>query len=201
MKLVRQFVLQKFPTHVAISQSQKPKYRNGIVINPKRVGKPKYQKISFQGLYNGSMHPNVRQKVMKTIHEYINRCIRNSPPIEGLGFDKSLVIRGMLYVPVNFGTVKMINDEINHHPIHHDEDYEPNWDILNAGTLWTKAFEDCLKKPDAEDVASRSRGAVIPEDNVKYLSGSGEMRVRFVDTFAERRIVFNLYIDDLNEQY
>lgn len=197
MKLIRQITLHKFPTHLQISLQQRPKYKDGVLQNPKTVGMPKMAKITFNALYSGNLHEMVRQKMMKFIHLYIKRQLRNVEPIPT---DKPLVIRCMAYLPINYGSVRMIKGQLNWKAP--SKDYKPNWDIFNFGVIWVKAIEDVLHEDEMDEKTGLyvTRKRLIPEDTVEYVTGSGEMRVRFIEEFDQRKIVINIYEDD-DEHY
>ena len=198
MKLVKSITLHKFPTHIKLSEKQRAKYDDqGKLKNKSQVDLPKYSKLNFQGLYNGNMHHTVRQKLVKTVHHYINRQIRDLKPLQ-FPEGASLVIRGMMYVPRNFGNVKMRLGKLQ--VTKPKKNYIPNWDMLNAGALWVKVFEDCISRPEIQQNI-QIRPSLIEDDHAGIVSGTGEMRRRFIDNFNERKIVFNIYLDDLDEKF
>ncbi|MHA2255519.1 MAG: hypothetical protein ACXAAM_05565 [Candidatus Heimdallarchaeaceae archaeon] len=194
MKLVRRIVLYRFPTHIKISESRRAKVVNGVTKNPKAAGTPGYQKITFQGLYSGNIHPFTRNKIVEGMHKYINYQLRKEKPID-IDPEKPLVIRGKLYVPRNYGKVSVRNGNLTWKPP--KETYVEEWDVLNASVFWIKAFEDCISRPDNDANGVAIRESLIPDDNASFISGSGEMRRRYIDSLAKRKIVFEIYEDDL----
>jgi len=200
MKLVKTITLHQFPTHVKLSDKRRAKKdKEGNITNPRAAGTPKFQKINFQYLYDGSAHGTTRQKMIKHMHHYINKQIRNVDTID-MDANKPLVIRGMLYAPINFGSVRTQNGNV----IIKDppEGYVPNWDMINFGTIWVKAFEDCISGDEMDSKGETIiRPRIIPDDHCGYVSGTGEMRVRFIEKFSQRKIVFNIYQDDLDEYF
>jgi hypothetical protein len=194
VKLVRTIVLHRFPTHVKITDKRRAKVVDGVVKNPKAVGTPGYQKITFQGLYSGNMHPFTRNKIVETMHKYINHQIRKESPID-IDPQKPLLIRGKLYVPKNYGKVSVRNGNLTWKKP--KDTYTEEWDVLNASVFWVKAFEDCISRPDKDANGVVIREPIIPDDNAGFISGTGEMRRRYVDNLSKRKIVFEIYEDDL----
>ena len=194
MKLVRRIVLHRFPTHIKLSDSRRAKIVDGVVKNPNTIGTPKYQKVTFQGLYSGNIHPFTRNKLVEGMHKYINYQLRDQLPIE-IDPEKPLVIRGKLYVPRNYGKVSVRKGKLTWKAP--KDGYTEEWDVLNASVFWVKAFEDAISRPDKDANGVVIRDSIIPDDNAGYLSGSGEMRRRYVDHISKRKIVFEIYEDDL----
>jgi len=194
MKLIRTFVLHKFPTHIKVSDKRKAKVVDGVLKNPSTAGKPKYQKLNFQGLYSGNIHPHTRSKLVAKMHRYINIQIRNHLPIK-IDPEKPLVLRGKMYVPKNYGKVSVRGGVLTWKPP--KASYEEEWDVLNASVFWIKAFEDSVSRPEEDKNGVIIRKAIIPDDSARFLSGTGEMRRRYIDDLADRKIIFELYEDDL----
>lgn len=158
----------QFPTHVPVTRNKK--------------APNKYQKISGQSLYSGSMSRFQRDIAVNWLHNYLSTAIsedvwnRVSIALESANYP----IQSHLYfcAPLNYGTVKRIKGNIVWHPA--EPDYIPNWDIDNQW-IWNKLFCDVLQLQ-----------GVIPNDNVKYIKSFG---ITFVQTsdLNDRKLVFKLY--------
>lgn len=48
-----------------------------VIANPKASGTPKIWTINGQAIWSGMLHPNVRAKVARILHEYFNKKVKN----------------------------------------------------------------------------------------------------------------------------
>lgn len=161
-------VYNKFPTHVPVTRNKK--------------APNKYQKISGQSLYSGSMNHYQREIAVEWLHNYL--LIEKSQTYwDGLKHVLStteypLKIHLYFHAPLNYGTVRRLKGNVVWHPA--EPDYIPNWDIDNQW-IWGKLFCDVLQIAGA-----------IPNDNVKFINRS---TIEFVDTLdlEDRKLVFKIY--------
>jgi hypothetical protein len=147
-------VLPKFPTHIFVS-------------------KKKAMKLGYNNIHAGINH-YVREKTVKQLHDYIEEYLPT-----GLKIDGPVGTRLIIYVPINFGSVRMLKGEIRWKVP--DKTYKPNWDLDNLAFVWLKILNDSL-------VSS----GIIPEDTVEYLQGT-LYKVEFVSTFEERKLVYKIF--------
>ncbi len=177
MNLVRTIEVPEFITHIKVSERRRAKYKpSGEIANPRAVGTPRYEKINSQKIYSGNMTPMLRQKVVKSMKLFLADHVMKETPLTNF----PVVIRGEAHVPENYGDVRASKGEI-HFPLLLDT-YIANWDIDNLGYLWCKCFNDCLVEY-----------SILPDDNIRYVKGSGEMMYMGVDDFDKRKLVFNIF--------
>lgn len=95
-----------------------------VVANPKSVGTPHWEKVSFQKIYNGDISKHVRAKMVIEVKKFINSKL-----------DQLKAIKEEDY-PIK------IQMEI------HDTFLERGalFDIGNRGWMYGKVFEDCLTR-------------------------------------------------------
>jgi len=138
--------------------------------------KLKYLKINGQAIYNGSLHPFTRAKVVKQMHEYVKPFIDEELKGRDLSRLFPLSIRLEVHVPINYSSVRRLKGEIRWSPP--KDGYIANWDVDNLW-IWGKVFNDELTESE-----------YITDDSVSYVTDSGGVRFKEVATFKERKLVF-----------
>lgn len=110
-----------------------------VIANPKVAGTPRMMKIGGQAILNGSIHPNVRNKMFQMMKQFfLDSFIENGMvPFKEKEFP--LKIEGKLYMPLFEKTNSF-------------------WDVDNMQIPYLKAFQDAL-------VA----GGYIPDDHMLYI--------------------------------
>lgn len=83
-----------------------------------------------------------------------------------------------IYVPKNYGSVRMVKGKITWKPPH--DRYKPNWDLDNLAFIWLKSLNDGLVK-----------AGVLPDDTVEYLNSTA-YSVHYVKNFANRKLVYDI---------
>jgi len=145
--------LPQFPSHVKIS-------------------KTKSMKLGYNKIYAGINH-FVREKTVRQIHEFVEAYV----PI-GLELPAPVGTHLRIYVPINYGNVRMVKGNITWKPPH--DRYKPNWDLDNLAFIWLKSLNDGLVK-----------AGVLPDDTVEYLNSTA-YSVHFVKTFEQRKLVYEI---------
>lgn len=147
--------IPEFESKIVLVKARRPKYRTekvkdstGKVVtqkvlkNPRTAGKPKYWNVNGQTIYNGTLPPMQRARMMKKLKEYV----------------ESYIPKGLTIPKEWLGNIK-ISVEI--HDILPSSRY---WDCDNKWP-WLKVFSDCLTEggyiPDDNIQFVRSNGEVI----------------------------------------
>jgi hypothetical protein len=142
------------------------------------INKKDFIKIGYNKIYAG-VHFSQRAPLVAAMHGFIERHIP-----EGLSIQGPVESFLTIYVPVNYGSVKLIvNKETNQREINWKPasiTYKSNWDIGNLASIWSKCLDDVVVKK-----------GIIPEDTTEYLIGGGHRFVP-VNTLAERKLVYKL---------
>lgn len=97
-----------------------------VIANPKKVGKPRYQKINGQDIYNGNISKAVRNNLIIAIKNQFRQFAILCPKMKSY--------------PV------MMEVEVWDTPI--DSEFSQDWDLDNRAFPYNKAFADVLKKGD-----------------------------------------------------
>jgi len=145
--------LPQFPSHVKISKN-------------------KSMKLGYNKIYAGINH-FVREKTVRQIHEFVEAHV----PI-GLELPVPVGTHLRIYVPINYGNVRMVKGNITWKPPH--DRYKPNWDLDNLAFIWLKSLNDGLVK-----------AGILPDDTVEYLNSTA-YSVHFVKTFEQRKLVYEI---------
>lgn len=141
----------------------------------------KLYKISGQRIYDGSMHPMIRAKIMdglksryKPLGDELSALVHSSGGI--LRAEGSVIIE--YGVPVNYGDIRSLKGRISWLPP--KPGYQPRWDLSN---LWPmrKAIEDAMV--DAH---------LMKDDNIAFVNEITE-RVVGVDHIDDRYIRFTFH--------
>jgi hypothetical protein len=123
-----------------------------IVKNSKSAGTPKYWKINGQDLWNGNLHPHVRAKVSKELHQYFGRII-----------DENLVQKGV-------SSIEIGEDKRLFFIYTFNINIKGSQDIDNMN-VYIKTFSDTLttrNNPNQSDVVKMG---IIPDDNPQHVKG------------------------------
>lgn len=143
-----------------------------VLLNPIAAGSGEYVKVNFNSLYSTKVHYATYQKIFAKMKSQIRTAIFKQPRKKLVEEVKTRII---VRIPENYGNVKMIKDTLSKNNIPVD------FDIGNGFMLWFKPFEDAIQ--DA---------GIIPNDNYKYVRGTGELLVEFIDDFDKRELVFQI---------
>ena len=139
-----------------------------VCSNPRVAGTPKFQVISSQHLYSGTMMPMIRAKVMKELKSHVKSHIP----------DLKLITSYPLKIHIEF----------------HDVVYESGrlWDLDNRTYVYMKAIQDVLAGNDGSDEGCDK---IIEEDNILIIT---ETRSKFIpiDDTENRKLVIYLYKED-----
>jgi hypothetical protein len=139
-----------------------------ILANPGAAGTPNLYTINSQDFYSGNIRFN-RAKITIAIKEsmlpYVKHC---------LDLHKFPVIISL-----------QVHDIVD----------KANWDILNRSWIYTKCFEDLIAsgqtgKKDRDKKNIQYFKPLIPDDNIKWVAGSGGTTFHPVKTTEERKLVF-----------
>ena len=145
--------LPQFPSHVKISKN-------------------KSMKLGYNKIYAGINH-FVREKTVRQIHDFVEAHV----PM-GLELPVPVGTHLRIYVPINYGNVRMVKGNITWKPPH--DRYKPNWDLDNLAFIWLKSLNDGLVK-----------AGILPDDTVEYLNSTA-YSVHFVKTFEQRKLVYEI---------
>lgn len=125
-----------------------------IAYTDNKIKSNKVMKINGQTIYNGALNKFKRAMVVNNLHYYFDYNI----PYEMLGMNLTRVkkIHYIFHTVLNHGNISMrkgvrvwLKPKAN---------YQPNWDLENLASIWTKTGNDAL-----------SLAKVISDDNVKVL--------------------------------
>lgn len=213
-RLVLQIEFNQFPLFYQLSKKRRAVYRDvrkvkvidgkrrivteKVLANPKTVGKGSYTKISNQKIDNGKWGSEVKQKVVEFAKKYIKDGLSKyaASTRNHLSAYTNLIIETHLYLPENYGGVKMINDCIN------ESTKYVKWDVSNLGTFWDKRFIDVITrgtaKPRKGQKVTQSNGGgllIIPDDHIKIVKGAGGSIWYPCKTLSERKLIFNFYVE------
>jgi len=132
-----------------------------VIANPKSCGTPRIYIINSQDLYNQSLHPQSRRKVVVAIKDNFRPYLLRMEPIPDD------------YYPLRI--VMEVHDLIKD-PMIKNQD----WDMDNRSHgLYSKCFQDLLK----------AEGKII-DDNVKYITGPPAAIFCPVEKAEDRKLVF-----------
>lgn len=172
-------VIPNYPEQIKISEKRRPKfYKRGeedklpkkhlekyfytndviysnetmepIVKNTKSVGKPRFEKVNFQKLWNGSVARHMRAKMADTLHEFYSGMFKKQLP-------KKIEIgeNECLYISYEFQNI--INSDSA------DLDNLVHWHI--------KTSLDCLTEKNNPNQKDGHKLGIIKDDNLKYVRG------------------------------
>lgn len=134
--------LPKFPTHLPKS------------------GKTMW-KVNGQSIYSKALNEFARAIVVNKAHEYIVDEITKQG-LKDLKLNKSMVIVYEFTTVYNHGNISYRKGKLTWKPA--AKNYEPNWDIENLASFWTKVGNDAL-----------TIGGVIIDDNVRFIKGTSHI--------------------------
>lgn len=180
---------------------------NKVIANAGKAGKPKYNNINGQGIYNGSIKSHDRNKMMGAIKDQMRGAIINSEWGKSLEIVEKIVeikpkgnketIKGVIYTATK---------PIQRYPIRimvqlwdNLEDLEflknQEWDLGNRILPYNKAFEDVLTDM-----------SIITDDCTKFVTGSPAPLFYPLLPGQQRKLVYGIFVDRRpcilnNEQY
>ena len=150
-----------------------PEFITHIPVNKKEFCKIGYNKI------HASMHFATRAALINAMHGYIEKHIDNNLTIKG-----PIETRLIIYAPINYGSVKLVNDKetgkkrLSWKPA--EKTYKPNWDIGNLAMIWLKCLDDVMIKK-----------GILPDDTVEHLRKTSYEFVP-VTNLKDRKLVYHL---------
>lgn len=139
--------LPKFPTHL-------PKTNNVKVPN-------KMWKVNGNAIYSKALNEFARAVVVKNAHDYIVNKIKEQK-LDNLKLNGSMVIVYEITTVYNHSTISLRNGNLTWKPP--AKMYDPNWDIENLASFWTKVGNDSL-----------TIAGVIIDDNVRFIKGTSHI--------------------------
>lgn len=129
-------------------------------------------KLGYNKLYAGVNH-FVREKIVKQVHDYVDAHIPT-----GLDISTPVGTHLHIYVPINYGSVRMVKGKLTWKPPH--DRYKPNWDLDNLSFIWLKSLNDGLVK-----------AGILPDDTVEFLT-STSYTFHFIDDFEDRKLIYEI---------
>ena len=151
-----------------------PEFPSHLPVTNNKKAPNKYIKINGQSIYNGSVDKFKRAVLMNNMHSFM------MPYVTFLDIPSFPIRVDLeLHVPINWNTVRRTKGEITWKPP--KSNYVINWDVDNFW-IYTKSFLD-----------SMVLSGVIPDDNASIINDSGRIQFFPVETFDERKLVFNIY--------
>lgn len=175
-------IIPDYVTHITLSQKRRAKYytvenqdeipkkylkqgicfvdniatlcdtKEKIVKNSKSAGKPRYWKINGQDLWSGNLHPHVRSKVNKELHEYFGKII-----------DEQIVSNGFNFIEVS-------EDKRLFFVYTFKINIKGSQDIDNMN-VYVKTFSDTLtsyNNPNQKEIVKKG---IIQDDSPRYVKG------------------------------
>lgn len=138
--------------------------------------KTKKLKINGQTIYSGNLHHYTRAKVVKQLHEYLSKHIKEQLGEADLSHLFPLQITLHFFSPINYGDIRIYKGGLSwKKPV---AGYEPSWDADNQW-IWGKCFNDSLVKC-----------GYVPDDNVAYIQSSGKVVFNEVEELNDRKLLF-----------
>lgn len=125
------------------------------------------------------MHPMVRKKVMKDLHDYLEDAIPSKTFKQSFAA-KPFKMHIEAHAPINWPQVKWYRDKgLKWTPP--KKGYVPNWDIDNLMVIWIKLLNDHMVDH-----------GLMPDDNVAYLRGCSYEYIECA-TLDDRKLVYQLF--------
>lgn len=166
-----------YPEEIQISEKRRPKYykkgedipkkykdydfvdgflvdseSNRIVKNTRSVGKPRFEKVNFQKLWNGVVARHMRAKMADSLHEFYSPHFKKQlPPKIEIGLDECLL--------VNYDFYNIIDSD--------------SADLDNLAHWHIKTSLDCLTEKNNPNQKNNQKLGIIKDDNLKYVRGIG----------------------------
>jgi hypothetical protein len=132
-----------------------------VIANPKSCGTPRIYIINSQDLYNQSLHPQTRRKIVTEIKDSFRPYLLRMEPVP------------QDYYPLRI--IMEVHDLIQDPMIKNQA-----WDLDNRSHgLYSKCFQDLLK----------AEGKII-DDNIKYITGAPAALFCPVEKAEDRKLVF-----------
>jgi hypothetical protein len=163
--VIRQGVKKKVDFLVDIATGQR------VVANESIAGKPRITNINGQGIYNGVIARNTRNKMMGAIKDQFRQFVMTHPQIKSFPIIIELEVWDVI-VDTDFSNGQ-------------------DWDLGNRVLPYNKAFEDVLKKGTTKHPGCN----IIPDDSVWFVTGTAGGLFCPVETTEERKLVYNIYLD------
>lgn len=150
-----------------------PEFQTHFRVSRNKTKADRYVKLNGQLLYNSNLTRFARNFFSHDVHDYLLQHITCEPITQ---FPVKVTLD--FYAPINFDCVRRKkNGEVTWSPP--KKGFNPRFDIDNCA-VWLKFFQDCLTKK-----------GIIPDDNVRYIIGSG-IEYHKVKDFKERKLVFSI---------
>lgn len=156
--------LPLFPTHLA-------KTNNKTKANT-------MWKVNGQGIYSRSLNEFARAHVVNAAHDYIVEEIKKQG-LENIKLNGKMVIVYEITTVYNHSTISLRGGKLSWKPA--TINYEPNWDVENLASFWTKVGNDAL-----------TIGGVIIDDNVRFIQGTSHIFHK-CDHIDDRKIEIKIY--------
>jgi Holliday junction resolvase RusA-like endonuclease len=178
-----QLIFKEFPLYVKVSNNQKAKKKTErkigesgefvdttVITNEKKVGTPKFKKISGNDLLHQTWFLAVTKQVMESF-------ILTALDSKKLNITKyPVTIDYEFGLPNSYGTVKAIWDDVEKKLKYNTyKKYKP-WDISNLAFFWIKAIEDAIVKH-----------GIIADDSTLHIDGYS-VKLTEVPTIEDRFI-------------
>ena len=191
--LLAEIVIPQFITHIQISKKRRKRYyRRGMKIPPTYKKKYKFNKNGYLVNDNG-------QKIVA------NPRSAGKPNLMPLSGNRLIIASNPVRINMTRHLKKFfkpfVADYVNKHGM--IEQYPlkvtwdvyttvnpklPNWDISNM-FFYYKYFEDCLF----------DEPKLIHDDNIRYITWSGGIKLHPIDRWEDRKFVFKFYHDRRKE--
>ena len=169
MKLLREIVIDQFPTHMAITSN--------------KTRPDKMVKINNQIIYNQQVKYYTRAKFVENMHKFISDQIKLQK-IQPIKTDKPLKIEYHVKTVYNHGSISLRAKGLTWKPP--QKGYVPNYDLDNVLGVWEKTGNDSL-----------TLCGIIPDDNVSIIQEISK-KITFVDDIEDRSLTIKIYEIDVS---
>jgi hypothetical protein len=167
-----------------------------VLKNTRTVGTGRYHKITNQSIDNGKWGNEVKQKIVTFSKDFMKQQL--SPFAKStrsyLSKYTNIIVESHFHLPENYGTVKMINDQVS------ESSSYIRWDIDNIGTFWNKRFMDVITTGTAKAKKGQRQFkgdglALIKDDHIKLVKGAGGSIWYPCNKLCDRKLIFSFYVE------
>jgi hypothetical protein len=142
--------------------------KNPILKNPGTAGKPKY--ISYTGnVFTSGLHHSIRSKMVHHLKDFYMPYVVNLKPFTKF----PIIVEWQFHTTVD----------------------SPGFDMSNFWCYY-KYFEDCLHMRGMDKWLKKGIKPVLPDDNIRYVTGPARPLLYPVEKETDRKFVFVFYHDN-----
>lgn len=213
-KLILEIEFKNFPLFYQLAKKRRAVYKdkrridssNGqrkivvdkVLKNPRTVGTGRYTKITNQSIDNGKWGNAIKQQVVTFAKNFLKEQLAeySVSTRNYLAKFNNIIVESHFHLPETYGSVKMINDQVNESATY------IRWDVDNIGTFWNKRFMDVITSGTAKAKKGQKqiKGdglALIKDDHIKIVKGAGGSIWYPCKKLCERKLIFSFYVETI----